>query len=248
MRSVIPEELTVADFQYLKWVLNVYLASSIHTPSSVDIQWLFFAAPYIFWLWFTLSSSVKVLAIVRTESTNNTKVEGLALEVSGFNAWLTAWETHPEEIHEKTIEPEVEKLWSGVNDFFVVIVKRVSGIIQNKSIHLLYGNNHHPRLHSKCKSWYEGSFRGSSRISTWFGFRFRGAAAGWGELEMGWDCSQLVWFTWLPPSKCYMYNAVDNTACRLYCDLYHTLCNSSLPVCRYDSLIWITVQSMYQSP
>lgn len=52
-----------------------------------------------------------------------------------------AREDHPEEIHEEIVEPKVQKFRSRINDFFVIVIKSMGGIIENKSVYLSYSHD-----------------------------------------------------------------------------------------------------------
>lgn len=54
---------------------------------------------------------------------------------------LTAWEHHPNEVHEKVVTPEVEKLGARINNVLVVEVKGMGCIVQNEAIYLTNTDN-----------------------------------------------------------------------------------------------------------
>lgn len=53
---------------------------------------------------------------------------------------LTAWNDDPDEIHEDIIPPEVVRFWSAVREPFVVMIKRVRGIIKYVPVDLADGD------------------------------------------------------------------------------------------------------------
>lgn len=49
---------------------------------------------------------------------------------------LTAWENHPNKVHEKVISPKVKYLRSRVCNFHVVVVEHARGIVKDQSVYL----------------------------------------------------------------------------------------------------------------
>lgn len=93
---------------------------------------VFLTSPFDFLrVLFIFSRAVKAFAMVLTLETSKTG-RSLALIVKmDFLAMLTAWENHPDEVHEKIINPKVQELRSAVGDLLVVMVEHAGGIVED---------------------------------------------------------------------------------------------------------------------
>ena len=54
---------------------------------------------------------------------------------------LTAWENHPDKVHEEVVTPKVQKLRSAVSNLLVVVVEHAGSIVEYKTINLSNRDN-----------------------------------------------------------------------------------------------------------
>ena len=88
----------------------------------------------------------KAVAIFRTLLTSRTvKCVSFTLPawplVSFKLGQLTAWENHPDEVHEEIVEPKVKELWTAIGNLFVVVVEHAGGIIEDEAVNLSNAND-----------------------------------------------------------------------------------------------------------
>ena len=67
---------------------------------------------------------------------------------------LTAWEDHPEEVHEEVVTPEVQKFRATVDDILVVEIECVSGIVQDEAVDLAHADNDLERVAERVRGRY----------------------------------------------------------------------------------------------
>lgn len=54
---------------------------------------------------------------------------------------LTAWENHPNEVHEEVISPKVEKFRSRVRDLSVIVIEHAGCIVEDQAVDLAYADD-----------------------------------------------------------------------------------------------------------
>lgn len=70
---------------------------------------------------------------------------------------LTAGEDHPDEVHEKVVDPEVQELRSAICDTLVVMVEHACGIVEDEPVNLPNANNDLQGMAKSMLSGDEGS-------------------------------------------------------------------------------------------
>lgn len=97
---------------------------------------------------FILSRARKAFAIVLTLLTRKTEKKRLSVLGSQKECLVkhTAWEDHPDEVHEEIVKPEVQELRSAICDILIVVVEHASSIVKNETVDLSRRYNHLERV------------------------------------------------------------------------------------------------------
>ena len=91
----------------------------------------------------SLSRAENVRAMVRTLLTSKTILQLAVSPLAGrcCAPRLTAWENHPDKVHEEIIPPEIQKFGSRICDLCVVVIEHAGCIVEDQTVDLAHADN-----------------------------------------------------------------------------------------------------------
>jgi hypothetical protein len=86
--------------------------------------------------------------MVRTLLTSKTIFQLAVSQFAGgcYAPRLTAWENHPDKVHEEIIPPEIQKFGSRICDLCVVVIEHAGCIIEDQTVDLAHADNNLERM------------------------------------------------------------------------------------------------------